>query len=165
MALLMEAPMTRDVGLPSSHPGVSRCPVDADGVPAEWVEAGIATLGQSTFVLFERSGYPETLPDHQALAEWLAVTTGARVLSVGSSAASGMDAVHEGVRAYVWLLGEGLDLRRSAFVGDAAGDDLAAAVLQAAEERGLPLPAGGARPFPRAVQLEGRVPYPPLRDA
>jgi hypothetical protein len=74
------------------------CPVDAGGVPAEWVEATVATDRQPTVVYFH-------LGDGRPAACDLALATGARVLSVPCPSGAG-----PGVAAYTWLLGEGVNL-------------------------------------------------------
>lgn len=116
---------------------VDVCRVDAGGVPAEWVEATVATAGQPTYVLFSdgRSGI-EALTAGRELAREIAIATGARVLSIGCRSAT----VDDGVTAYGWLLGEGLDLHTTCFVIDPAGGGLASAVTAAAKARGLPVP-------------------------
>jgi monoterpene epsilon-lactone hydrolase len=140
-ALSAQSPLgqaTYGPGLPARPPRlkrVSHCPVDAGGVEAEWVEACVATSDQPTLVYFH--GGPRITGDAESgrrRAGTLAVATGARVLSVTCVA------VDDGVAAYVWLLGEGVDLDTTTFVCDAAGGDRAGAVLQAARDRKLPLP-------------------------
>jgi acetyl esterase/lipase len=134
------------------HPGppaapVSHCPVDANGVPAEWVEATVATTGQPTLVYFPGHGQGrDSLALGRPLAARLAVGTGARILSVGWRPAPGCSAsaaVEDGVGAFSWLLDEGCDLETTAFVGDTRDGARAVSVLLALRERGLPLPAAG----------------------
>ena len=126
---------------------VDVCGVDAGGVPAEWVEATVATPGQPTYILFSgaRSG-AEALTAGRELARETAIATGARVFSVGCRCVPGGlegAAVDDGVTAYAWLLGEGLDLQATCFIMDPAGGGLACAVAAAAEARGLPIPPIG----------------------
>lgn len=109
--------------------------VDIGPVSAEWVEAVVATAGQPTIVDFHDTGRS---PDgDRRFAEWLAVSTGARVLRVECGCSGG---VEDGVRAYLWLLNEGVDLRTTAFVDEGRSCGLAAAVLACARKRDLPLP-------------------------
>ena len=127
---------------------VDVCRVDASGVPAEWVEATVATPGQATFVHFSTgpSGV-EALTAGRELAREAAMASGARVFSVGCRSEPGgfeVAAVEDGVTAYVWLLGEGLDLEASCFILDPAGGGLACAVAAAAKARGLPVPPTGS---------------------
>ena len=114
---------------------VTVCRVNAGGVAAEWVEAGVATLDQATFVCLStgQSG-DEALRAGRPAAHELAAATGARVLSVGCRA------VDDGVDAWAWLLGEGVDLASAAFIVGFGSEQLAAAVRSAAQSRGLPVP-------------------------
>lgn len=115
----------------------SHCRVDARGVPCEWVEATRATRGQPTIVDFLRAGDGVCpLERYRPSAHEIAVTTGARILTVACRA------VEDGLSAYLWLLGEGCDTKATAFT-DPVGGTLAAAVLEAASLRGLPLPSAG----------------------
>ena len=132
-----------------------RCSVDADGVPAQWVETTVATPGQATFVMFV-ADFDELIVRRQ-LAWSLATTTGARVFVVGCRTGASQcerDMVDDGVTAYAWLLNEGLDLATTTFVMSSTEATLARAVLQAAKARGLPVPQAPARiaqrPGPRA---------------
>ena len=112
--------------------------VDADGVPCEWVEATRATRGQETIVYFlggEHGVGP--LERYRPSALEFAIATGARILTVACGGA-----VEDGLAAYVWLLGEGCDTKATAFT-DPVGGTLAAAVLEAGNARGLPLPSAG----------------------
>lgn len=120
--------------------GVSVTPADADGVDVEWVETVPASCGQPTIVLFHRSrsfGFP--LEAVRPLAARLAMVTTARVLSVACRSTA------DAVTAYAWLLGEGLDLETTSFVGGPADGGLPAAVGLAANEIGLPTPADACR--------------------
>ena len=126
---------------------VSHCRVDASGVPAEWVEATVATAGQPTLVYFHGHGSGrDALTVGRRLAANLALATGARVFSVGCRLAreqSQAAAIEDGVAAYVWLLGEGCDLDTTAFISDFSSGARAVGVLRSARDGGLPLPAAG----------------------
>ena len=127
----------KERGGPPSPDAVLVCGVDAGGIPGEWVEVTVATPGQATFLHFSsgRSGV-EALMAGRELACEVAIATGARVFSVGCRRAG----VQDGVTAYAWLLGEGLDLHTSCFIMDPAGNGLARAVAMAARACGLPIP-------------------------
>jgi hypothetical protein len=88
---------------------VSYCRVDADGIPAEWVEAGVATEAQPTYVWFVDGGV-ETLERCRGPAGDLASATGARVLTVACSWGP------EGLVVLAWLFGEGCDVDRTTIV-------------------------------------------------
>ena len=131
-------------GAPIAAPQIWRCAVDAGGVPAEWVEAALATDSQTTVVhLLDSDGNADATQESQAGAEQLAIATGARVLMVSCRshpAQSLMGRVERGIAAYTWLLGEGCDLALSAFSYDAANLSLLHAVRPAANARRIPLP-------------------------
>jgi len=83
--------------------------VDGDGVRAEWVEAVAATLDQPTIILFydrppvtaRRCGWPP----------------GNGRLHRRPRADRRVHQRLDGVRAYTWLLGEGLDPDTTSFTG------------------------------------------------
>jgi hypothetical protein len=120
----------------SNAEAVSHCPVDADGVEAEWVEAAVASPGQATIVHMVDSAL-NSLETARPLAGRLAVMTGARVLTVLCPTIS------DGVTAYAWLLDEGLDLETTYFRAARPDDDLTGAVKRSAQRLGLPLPEEG----------------------
>jgi hypothetical protein len=133
--------------LPLDH--VTVCPVDAGGVAAEWVEATVATPGQTTFVCFAGADSGDgALAANRWWAEELAASTGARVLSVGCRSESSRPylAVEDALTAWTWLLGEGVALSNATFFDGAGVEDLAGAVRSAARDLGLPVPAAGAPP-------------------
>lgn len=115
----------------------SRWPVNAGGVPAEWVEVAAARIGQPTLVCF--SG---PLADAAQIATNLAIRTGARVLNVGSCS------IDDGVTAWAWLLREGCDTATTTFVGTSTGSVLAFDILAESTRRGLALPDGGVWTVP-----------------
>jgi hypothetical protein len=134
-------------------PPVSYCRVDAEGVPAEWVEATPASEGQATFVYFQSGGCGgDPFEQSRRPAGDLAAFTGARVLEVAClsggtfSPTSPTSPVERGVGAYAWLVGEGCDVGSTAFTHEAGAASLVDAILLAARERGLPLPALGICP-------------------
>ena len=123
---------------------VTHCGVNAGGIPAEWVEADVATEGQFTLIYLIAGG-PESLEKGRRTSAAVAAATGARVLTIAcSSPETGMDgghsAVQRGVAAYAWLLGEGCDLDRTAVTDDSADNSLTRSVLAAAASAGLLIP-------------------------
>lgn len=121
---------------------VERWGVSANGVPAEWVEATVASLGQRTLVIFSGGANgSDSFGTARHHAGDLAMETGARVLVVGCrrAAVQRTDVVKDSVDAYAWLLSEGLDLDTTALAGPKAGGTFVA-ILLAAKERGLSLP-------------------------
>lgn len=128
---------------PSSRQ-VSRCPVDAGGVPAEWIEAAVATDGQPTLVYFPGPG-DAAAAAAALLAARLAISTGARVLVVGCrpTSRSRRAVAEDGAAAWRWLLGEGCDLSTTAFVTSLGDDARAVDVYLDAQTRISDHPTAG----------------------
>ena len=129
---------------------VSRCPVDASGVPAVWVERVAASPGQPTLVHFAASPDASGIGSEARLVGALASATGARVLSVGRRPGPSRPGaeIDDGVATWAWLLGEGCDPTTTAFVTTAFVTTLSdasrgAGILHRATALGLSLPRGG----------------------
>jgi epsilon-lactone hydrolase len=118
--------------------------VSAAGVPAEWVRAPGAS--EERTVLFTHGGgyclgSPRT---HRDLVGRLSRASGARFLSIDYRLAPEHPfpaAVEDAVKAYDWLIEQGVAPSRLALCGDSAGGGLALALIVALRERGTPLPA------------------------
>jgi epsilon-lactone hydrolase len=125
-------------------PGTSVDPVDAGGVPAEWVVAAGADSDRVLLYLHGGAyqlGSPAT---HRSMVARLSGAAGARVLSVDYRLAPEHPfpaAVDDAVAAYRWLLVEGTGPAVIAIGGDSAGGGLALAALVALRDAGEPLPA------------------------
>jgi phosphinothricin tripeptide acetyl hydrolase len=134
-----------DVARMPINPGAAGRPVDAGGVPAEWVEPDGAGPGAPVVLYLHGGGYfMGSLNTIRPLAANLAVAARARVLTVGYRLAPEHPfpaAVDDAVAAWRWLLDGGVDPAAVAFGGDSAGGGLTVAAMLAARERGLPLPA------------------------
>ena len=125
--------------------GLSVVLVDAGGVPAEWVEATVATGGQPTVVWFF-SGGTDDLQRVRGRIGALAAATGARVLTV----ACGSDrdppdaiAIERGLVAYLWLLGEGTDPDATTLRADPTDRWLSEAITASISRQGTVLAASG----------------------
>jgi monoterpene epsilon-lactone hydrolase len=118
--------------------------VSAGGVAAEWVRAPGASEART--VLFTHGGgycigSPRT---HRDLVGRLSRASGARFLSIDYRLAPEHPfpaAVDDAVKAYEWLITQGIEPSRLALCGDSAGGGLALALIVALRERGIPLPA------------------------
>jgi epsilon-lactone hydrolase len=119
-------------------------PVDAGGIPAEWVSWKGAESGRVILYL-HGGGYTICSPrTHRDLMWRLARAAGARVLVPDYRLAPEHPhpaAVEDAVAAYRWLLKKGVKPRRLAVMGDSAGGGLALVLLQQLRDRKVPLPA------------------------
>jgi len=119
-------------------------PVDAGGVPAEWVIAA-PPAGDRILLYLHGGGYqigsPRTL---RHVVAPLSAAAAAGVLSVGYRLAPEHPfpaAVDDALAAYRWLLGGGTDPATVALAGDSSGGGLALATLVALRDGGEPMPA------------------------
>jgi monoterpene epsilon-lactone hydrolase len=119
-------------------------PVEANGVPAEWVTA--AGVGDGRVLLYLHGGAYQ-IGSPVSLRHLVALLSGAaraRALSLEYRLAPEHPfpaAVDDAVAAYRWLLGEGTDPATIAVAGDSAGGGLALGTLVALRDAGEPMPA------------------------
>ncbi|WP_223692272.1 alpha/beta hydrolase [Leifsonia poae] len=131
-------------GFPISA-GVTRTPVELGHRPAVLVEP-TGERRSGTILYFHGGsfslGSPETA---MALTAHLVERSGVRALSLDYRLApehpfpAGLD---DGLAAYRGLLDDGIDSASIVFVGDSAGGGLTVTTCVAAQEAGLPMPAG-----------------------
>jgi acetyl esterase/lipase len=123
---------------------VTAVPVDAGGVPAEWVETPGADPSRVVLYL-HGGGFVMGSPlTHRKLAGDISRASGARVLLLDYRLAPehpSPAATDDGVLAYRWLLEQGIEPGSIAVAGDSAGGGLAVAVLLALRDAGDPMPA------------------------
>ncbi len=138
-------------------PDVIVTPVDAGGVPAEWVAAPGADP-RRTMLYLHGGGYVIcSINTHRELASRLARAAAARVLVINYRLAPEHPhpaAVEDAVTAYRWLLGRGASPARTVIAGDSAGGGLTVATLVALRDAGVALPAAGVCISPW-VDMEG----------
>jgi acetyl esterase/lipase len=119
-------------------------PVDAGGVPAEFVSWKGADKNR-TILYLHGGGYVICSPrTHRDLVWRLARAAKARMLSIDYRLAPENPhpaAVEDALAAYQWLLGRGTEPTRMAVMGDPGGGGLALVLLQPLRDRGVPLPA------------------------
>lgn len=146
-------------------------PVDAGGVPCEWIAAEGAAADRVVLYLHGGAYTAGSLGTHRLHAGNLSAVAGARVLNVDYRLApehAHPAAVDDACTAYRWLLGTGVEPGRVVVAGDSAGGGLAAAALVALRDAGAPLPAGGALISPwtdltlTAPSLESRAEVDPM---
>jgi acetyl esterase/lipase len=128
-------------------PAAVRCtPVDADGVPGEWVAADGVREDRAVLYLHGGGYCIGSITTHRQLAADVSRAAGARVLLIDYRLAPEHPfpaALEDATRAYRYLLGAGVRPAHSAIAGDSAGGGLTAATLLALRDAGDPLPAAG----------------------
>ncbi|MCK6558654.1 alpha/beta hydrolase [candidate division KSB1 bacterium] len=127
-----------------AQPALTYQRVFADGVPAEWIVP--AARDSVAVVLFLHGGGYNlgSLATHRELASRLAQACRCRVLAVAYRLAPEHlfpAALEDAMRAYCWLLAEGVRPEQIALAGDSAGGGLALAALVSLRYHGEPLPA------------------------
>ncbi len=131
-------------------------PVDADGVPAEWVSAPEA--GSGAILYLHGGGYVTgSILSHRGMAANLSRTSGSRVLLIDyrlSPEHTHPAQVQDAHTAYRWMLNNGVDASSLVVAGDSAGGGLTVATLLAARDAGDPMAAAGVCMSPW-VDMEG----------
>jgi monoterpene epsilon-lactone hydrolase len=118
-------------------------PVDAGGVPAEFVCWQGADANR-TILYLHGGGYVFCSPrTHRDLVWRIARASKARALSIDYRLAPENPypaAMDDALAAYQWLLDGGTEPSRMAVMGDSAGGGLTLALLQTLRDRNIPLP-------------------------
>jgi monoterpene epsilon-lactone hydrolase len=135
-----------------------RCqPVDAGGVPAEWVTTPESVEERVIYYLHGGGYVAGSVITHRELASRLARAAKARVLLIDYRLAPEHPfpaAVEDAVAGYRWLLSSGVEPARVAIAGESAGGGLTVATLVALREAAEPLPAAAIAISPW-VDMEG----------
>ena len=121
-------------------------PVEANGVPCEWITGPGAEQGRVVLYLHGGGYVLGSINTHRQLCGWIAKASNARVLAVDYRLGPENPfpaAVDDAVSAYDWLLAQGVDSSGVAIAGDSAGGGLTAATLLALRDGSKPLPAAG----------------------
>jgi acetyl esterase/lipase len=132
-------------------------PVDAAGVPAEWVDVPGADSNKVVLYLHGGGYVLGSIATHRSLAARIAQASGTRALIVDYRLAPENPfpaAVDDAVAAYGFLLEQGIAADQIAIGGDSAGGGLTFATLVALRDNGTPLP-GTAFALSPWVDLEG----------
>lgn len=117
--------------------------VDAGGVPAEWVHRGDSF---GPFLLFLHAGgcVIGSASDNREFLGRLTKATGARALAVDFRLAPEFPwpaQPEDALRAYGWLLDQGIAGDQIVVVGESGGGGVALAALRSLRDNNLPLPA------------------------
>jgi monoterpene epsilon-lactone hydrolase len=124
-----------------------RCePVNAGGVPAEWITApGVNT--ERVIYYLHGGGYAYgSINTHREMVSRLSRAASARVLIIDYRLAPENPfpaALDDSTAAYRWLLSVGVNPTRLVIAGESAGGGLTVATLVALRDAGEPLPAAG----------------------
>lgn len=125
-------------------PGVRRNPVDADGIPAEWVIAPEAVEERVIYYLHGGGYVGGSIRTYRELAWRLSRAAKARCLLIEYRLAPENPfpaALEDALKAYRWLLSQGVGSSRMVIGGESAGGGLTAATLVALRDAGELLPA------------------------
>ena len=121
-------------------------PAQIGQIEAEWATAPGADPTRAILYIHGGGYISGSLLSHRGLATEAGRAAGARVLTLAYRRAPEDPfpaAVEDVVDAYRFMLDQGLSPNRIAIAGDSAGGGLTMALLIAARDRGLPLPACG----------------------
>jgi monoterpene epsilon-lactone hydrolase len=129
-----------------------RCqPVDAGGIPAEWVTTPESVEERVIYYLHGGGYVSGSITTHRELASRLARAAKARLLLIGYRLAPEHPfpaAVEDSVAGYRWLLSSGVKPARVAIAGESAGGGLSVATLVALRDASEPLPAAAVAVSP-----------------
>ena len=121
-------------------------PVDAAGVPAEWIEPAGLTNGRTILYLHGGSFKAGSIETHRALAANLALAVGACTLLIDYRLAPEHPfpaALQDAAAAYEWLIAKPTPPSSLILAGDSAGGGLVLSQLLDLRDRRRPLPAMG----------------------
>ena len=124
--------------------GVDYLDVDVDGTPSLWlVPHGCSD--DHVLLCFHGGGcVTGTRFSHRKMFAHIAKAVGCRALVIEYARApehTHPSQINEGLKAYKWLLQQGIDASSIATVGDSAGGNLCTAVVLHARDSGVELPA------------------------
>jgi len=136
--------------------GTTLEPVDAGGVPAEWIDA-TGGSGERVVLYMHGGGYSIGCVDFvREFCARLSAAADARVLSIDYRQGPEHPfpaAVDDALAAYRWLLAQGTDPGEVVVSGESAGGGLTIALLLALRDAGDPMPAA-AVPISPWVDLD-----------
>ena len=136
----------------------TRCDeVDADGVPAEWFHVDGEQPGRLLYYLHGGGYVIGSIDSHRDLIARLCRACGARGFAIDYRLAPENPfpaQLEDALRAYRWLLGQGVEPSKLLIAGESAGGGLTLSTLVALRDEGLELPAAAVVISPW-IDLEG----------
>lgn len=138
------ASFERAVSIIPLPPDVVCQPVEANGVPGEWISTRGADDSCVIYYLHGGGYAIGSVNTHREMISRIARAAGARAFAINYRLAPEHPfpaAVEDAVAAYRWLLESGVSPARVVIAGDSAGGGLALATLLALRDAGVPLPA------------------------
>jgi monoterpene epsilon-lactone hydrolase len=127
-------------------PDVHCDPVNAGGVPAEWITTPGAVAERVIYYLHGGGYILGSINTHREMVSRVSRAASARVLLIDYRLAPENPfpaALDDSLAAYRWLLSVGVDPAQLVIAGESAGGGLTVATLVALRDAGEPLPAAG----------------------
>ncbi len=118
--------------------------IDANGTPCLWAVPHGCDESRVLLALHGGGCVTGSRFSHRKMFAHIAKAVGCRALIVDYGRAPEQQApsqVNESLKVYEWLLGQGIEAAHIATVGDSAGGNLCTAVVLAARDKGVTLPA------------------------
>jgi len=130
-----------------SHPrsNVQVLPVDAGGVPSEWLVPEDAPQDRAVLYIHGGAWYMGSGNTHRGFVSRLAYAAGLRILLINYRLAPEHpfpEGLEDCITAFDWLLQGGITAHNIIVAGDSAGGNLTLALLVALRDAGKPLPSG-----------------------
>lgn len=127
--------------------GIDIIPVTIDGLTAEWIQPSQPTRDKVIFFVHGGGYVSGSCSDHRIHVSKFVKGTNIRALLYEYRLAPEHTfpaALDDSVKAYRWLLDQGISSSKIVFAGDSAGGGLCLATLLALRDQSLPLPSAAA---------------------
>ena len=121
-------------------------PVDVNGIPAEWIIPPDEKTGNAILFIHGGSFNAGSIASHRTLAGNIAIASKTRALLIDYRLAPEHPfpaAIEDSVKAYEWILAQGIAAHQIIAAGDSAGGALVLNLLIKLRDDNKPLPAAG----------------------